>query len=290
MMLWFYLAIIAYALNSIAFVVDKHLLSVPVLRPISYAFWVGILSLVAVVLLPMGVYWVSFYYFLVAFVSGGMFFFGLIFLYKAIKKTDVSVASTKVGVLGVVFTYIFSVLILKDYFSNLDVFGLGFMVAGILLIGKTGKGVWREALVAGMGFGISTVLLKLTFNNSTFLKGFFWTRMGLAGVSFLVLIHPSTRKEIFSSLKNSPHSSRFIFITNKIIAGVGFGLLYVAIKLGNVSIVNALLGVQFVFIFLFALIFRNKIPGIAENLRGVIILEKIVGMIFVGIGLLMLFK
>ena len=290
MMLWFYIAIIAYALNAIAFVIDKHLLSAPVLRPISYAFWVGILSLVAVVLLPLGVYWVSFYYFLVAFISGGMFFFGLIFLYKAIKKTDISIASTKVGVLGVIFTFIFSVLILKDYFSNSDVFGLGLMVAGILLMGKTGKGVWREALMAGIGFGISTVLLKLTFNNSTFLNGFFWTRMGLVGVSFLVLIHSPTRKEILSSLKNSPHYSRFVFVLNKIVAGVGFGLLYVAIKLGNVSIVNALLGVQFVFIFLFALIFRNKIPGIAENLKGVILLEKIVGMIFVGIGLLMLFK
>ena len=139
-----------------------------------------------------------------AFVSGGMFFFGLIFLYKAIKKTDVSVASTKVGVLGVVFTYIFSVLILKDYFSNLDVFGLGFMVAGILLIGKTGKGVWREALVAGMGFGISTVLLKLTFNNSTFLNGFFWTRMGLVGMAFLTLIHPFARKEMFLTALDFP--------------------------------------------------------------------------------------
>ena len=290
MTLWFYLAIFAYALNAIAFVIDKYLLSAPVLRPISYAFWMGILSFVAILLLPLGVYWVNSYYFLVAFLSGGTFFFGLIFLYKAIKKTDISIASTKVGVLGVIFTFIFSVLILKDYFSNSDVFGLWLMVAGILLMGKTGKGVWREALMAGIGFGISTVLLKLTFNNSTFLNGFFWTRMGLVGVSFLVLIHSPTRKEILSSLKNSPHYSRFVFVLNKIVAGVGFGLLYVAIKLGNVSVVNALLGVQFVFIFLFALIFRNKIPGIAENLKGVILLEKIVGMIFVGIGLLMLFK
>src|SRR3989344_2200831 len=290
-MLWPYLAVVAYALNAVAFVIDKHLLSAPILRPISYAFWVGILSSVVVVLLPFGIYWVNFYYFLISFASGAAFLLALVFLYKAIRKADISVASTKVGVLGVIFTFIFSVLILRDYFSSSDVVAIGFMVVGILLIGKAGNGgIWREAIISGIAFGLSTVLLKLTFNNSTFLNGFFWTRMGLVGVSFLVLIHPSTRKEIFSSLKNSPHSSRFIFITNKIIAGVGFGLLYVAIKLGNVSIVNALLGVQFVFIFLFALIFRNKIPGIAENLRGVIILEKIVGMIFVGIGLLMLFK
>lgn len=290
MILWPYFAIVAYALNAVVFIVDKHLLSAPILWPISYAFWVGILSLVAIVLLPLGVYWVSFYYFLISFASGAAFFFALIFLYKAIKKTDVSVASTKVGVMGVIFTYIFSVLILRDYFSGSDVIALGLMVAGILFMGKTSKGVWREALISGTAFGVSTVLLKLSFNHSTFLNGFFWTRMGLVGMSFLALIHPPTCKEVFLSFKNSPHSSRFIFLGNKIISGIGFGLLYVAIKLGNVSVVNALLGVQFVFVFLLAIIFRNKIPGIAENIRGVVLLEKLAGIVLIGIGFLMLFK
>lgn len=290
MIFWPYLAIVAYALNAVAFIIDKYLLSAPILRPISYAFWVGILSLVVIILLPLGVYWVSFHYFLISFASGATFFFALIFLYKAIKKTDISIASTKVGVLGVIFTYAFSVLILKDYFSHPDVVALGLMVAGILFLGKTGKGIWREALVAGIAFGISTVLLKLAFNYSSFLNGFFWTRMGLVGMSFLALIHPSARKEVVLSFKISSHSSRFIFLLNKIIAGIGFALLYVAIKLGNVSVVNALLSVQFVFIFILALVFRNKIPGIAENIKGMILLEKLLGIALIGVGFFILFK
>ncbi len=290
-MLWFYLAITAYALNSVAFIIDKYLLSAPVLRPISYAFWVAILSLVVVVVVPFGVYWVNFGYFLTAFASGAMFFCGLIFLYKAVQKTDISVASTKVGVLGVIFTYIFSVIILNDYFSGSDIIALGFMVAGILFVGKTSsKSIWREALMAGATFGTSTVLLKLTFNNSTFLNGFFWTRMGLVYMAFLVLIHPPTQREVFLSFKGSTHSSRFIFITNKIIASIGFALLYVAIKLGNVSVVNALLSAQFVFIFLLTILLRNKIPGIAENIKGRILLEKLAGVVLIGFGFFMLFK
>ena len=74
------------------------------------------------------------------------------------------------------------------------------------------------------------------------------------------------------------------------IAGVGFALLYMAIKLGNVSVVNALLSIQFVFIFLLALIFRNKIPGIAENIKGAVLLKKLSGMILVGIGFFIFFK
>ena len=204
-MLWLYLAVIAYFLNAIAFVIDKHLLSAPILRPISYAFWVAILSCVAIVLLPLGIYWVSFYYFLISFASGASFFFALIFLYKAIKKTDISVASTKVGVFGVIFTYVFSVLILKDYFSSQDIIALSLMVMGVLFLGKTnGKRIWLDALISGTSFGISTVLLKLVFSYSSFLNGFFWTRMGLVGMAFLTLIHPSVREEVFSSFKKSP--------------------------------------------------------------------------------------
>ncbi len=291
MMIWPYVAIIAYALNALVFIIDKHLLSATIPKPVSYAFWVSLLSLAVVVVIPFGVYWVNLNYFLIAFTSGAAFFFSLVFLYKAIKKTDVSVASTKIGVLGVIFTYVFSALILRDYFSSSDIISLGLMVAGILFIGKTSsKNIWPNALISGIGFGASTVLLKLTFNHSTFLNGFFWTRIGLVGTAILILVIPTIRKEVFSSFENSTHPSRFIFIGNKILAGIGFALIYVAIKLGNVAVVNALLSVQFVFIFLLALIFRNKIPGIAENLKGITILQKLVGIILIGIGFLMIFK
>ena len=290
MMPWFYLAIVAYALNAVVFVVDKYLLSAPIPKPVPYAFWVSLLSLAVVVVIPFGVSWVNFNYFLVSFASGAAFFVFLVFLYKAVKKTDVSVASTKVGVMGVIFTFVLSLLILKDYFSGQDVIALGLLVVGILLVGKAGKGVWWEALVAGVAFGVSTVLLKLIFNYSTFLNGFFWTRIGLVSAALLILVYPPTFKEVFASLKNSPHHSRFIFVGNKILAGIGFALLYVAIKLGNVAIVNALLSAQFVFIFILALIFRNKISGIAESVKRAVITKKLAGIAFVGAGLLMLFK
>lgn len=290
-MTWLYLAIAAYALNAVAFVIDKYLLSKPILNPISYAFWVGILSLVVLVILPFGVFWVNSYYFLISFASGAAFFFSLLFLYKTIKKSDITTASTKVGVLGVIFTFILSVPILQDYFYGLDVVAIALMVAGILFLGKTsGKKVWLEALIAGIAFGISTILLKWTFNYGTFLNGFFWTRMGLVGMAFLALIQTPVRKEVVLSFKNSPHSSRFIFLVNKIIAGIGFALLYLAIKLGNVSVVNALLSIQFAFIFLFAFIFREKIPGISENLTNPVVARKITGIVLAAVGLLLLFR
>ena len=144
--------------------------------------------------------------------------------------------------------------------------------------------------MSGVAFGVSTVLLKWTFNHSDFLNGFFWTRMGLVGMAFLTLIHPFARKEMFLSLKNTSRSSRSVFLVNKIIAGIGFLLLYISIKLGNVSVVSTLLSAQFVFVFILALIFRQRIPGVSENINGKILLVKFLGVVLIGLGFLMLFK
>ena len=79
-MLWLYLALFAYFINAIAFIIDKHLLSSQVLKPAVYAFWVAVLSASAVVLTPFGVKVQGFEYLLIASVSGGSFFVALMFL------------------------------------------------------------------------------------------------------------------------------------------------------------------------------------------------------------------
>lgn len=287
---WFYLAIAAYLINAIAFVIDKYLLSAPIIRPLSYAFWVGILSSVVIVLLPFGIFWPDPYYFLLSFSSGAAFFFALIFLYRAIKKTDISVASTKIGSLGIIFTYLFSILILKDFLSGAGILALAVMTVGILLLGRTGKSIWHEAFASGALMGISAVLLKWTFNNSDFLNGFFWTRIGLVATALLVLFSSDLRRTIFAPIKRSAHSFKFIFLANKVIAGIGFLMLYVAIKLGNVSIVSALLGVQFAFIFIFALVLGRVIPAVAEDITPRIMMRKLAGIALIGLGLIILFK
>jgi len=65
-------------------------------------------------------------------------------------------------------------------------------------------------------------------------------------------------------------------------------MLYYAIRLGDVTIINALLGFQFLFVFLMALLLRNKLPGIKENLNGNILISKLIGITLVVTGFLAL--
>ena len=288
-MLWLYLALIAYFINSIVFIIDKYLLSGHIPKYHAYAFGVSILSLSAVFLIPFGVSWPGFTYFYTAVFSGAAFFIGLMFLYKSIKESDVSIAATQTGTMSAIFTYVFSITILKETLPLLNIFAFLFLILGIFLLGKIEKHILLSAVLAGLSFGISYVLLKLLFNHIGFIDGLFWTRMGFVGSAFLSLASPHVRREVRFSLEHAPSKSKFLFIFNKVLAGIGFIILYFAINLGSVSLVNALLGFQFLFTFILVLFLRDRISGIRENTDKHVLANKLAGITSVLIGFLFLF-
>lgn len=289
-MLWLYLALLAYFINAVVFIIDKYLLAAPIPKYHAYAFGVSILSLSSILLIPFGVSWYGMGYFLTALACGASFFVGISFLYKIIKESDVSVAATQAGTIGAVFTYIFSVLILKESLSVTNLFAFMFLVGGIFLLGKLQKHVFMTALLSGIFFGLSYVLLKLSFNSAGFINGIFWTRLGFVGTAFITLCSRHVREEIKFSYHNASSRSRGLFVLNKFIAGIGFLILYFSIRLGDVSLVNALLGLQFMFTFILAVILKDKLPGIKENLDKPALAFKLVGITFILVGLLILLK
>ncbi|MDP3792281.1 MAG: hypothetical protein Q8Q89_00985 [bacterium] len=288
-MLWLYLALIAYFINAIVFIIDKYLLVGQIPKYHAYAFGVSILSLASLFLIPFGVSWQGLSYFLIAVSSGAAFFVGLVFFYKVIKQSDISVAATQVGTIAAVFTYIFSVIILKDALSFINLSAFLFFIFGIYLLGRIEKQVFTSAVLAGLLGGIYYVLMKYLFNESDFVNGLFWTRMGFIGSAFISLFSREVRQEVKFSLGHASGKSKFLFVFNKFLAGIGFIILYFSINLGNVSLINALLGVQFLFIFLLAIIFRKRIPEVKEKLNKNILILKTTGIASVALGFLLLF-
>ena len=288
-MLWLYLSIIAYFINAVVFVIDKYLLAAPIPKYRAYAFGVSVLSLGAVFLIPFGVSWYGLNYFLIAVSAGASFFIGLIFLYRAIRESDISVAATQAGAMGAIFTYVFSIFILKDVLPSLNSLAVILLISGIFLLGKVEKKVFFTAIIAGALFGLYYVLLKLSFNQSDFINGLFWTRVGFVGSAFLSLLWTGTREDIKLSYGNASNRSKLVFVGNKLLAGIGFIILYFAIRLGNVSLVNAMLGFQFMFTFLLAFIFKDKLYGIKENLNRGVIIFKLAGIVSILMGLILLY-
>ncbi len=287
---WLYLALIAYFINAIAFIIDKHLLSSSIPRPLAYAFGVSILSVLAVFLIPFGVSWPGLNYFIIAVVSGASFFVALLFLYTAIKASDASVASTNVGTLSAIFTYFFSIIILHSKLGLNNGFAFIVLILGLLFIGLVKRNIVRYSILSGLFFGLSVVLLKWTFNYSDFINGIFWTRVGFVGSALFILLFPPARKEIYDSFHFTPSKSMFLFVLNKVIAGIGFIVYYYAVSLGDISLINALLGIQFIFVFVLALVFGNKLSGVSEIIKGKVLAGKIIGIVLIAAGFLMLFR
>jgi len=288
-MLWLYIALTAYFINALVFVIDKYLLAGQIPKYHAYAFGVSILSLASLFLIPFGVVWLGMSYFLITLACGAAFFLGLMFLYKCIKESDVSVAATQTGTMGAIFTYVFSTIILKDVLPPSSLVALLFLIAGIFFLGKIEKHVFLSAVLAGLLFGLSYVLLKLSFNDGGFINGLFWTRMGFVGSAFLSLLSGHIRREVWYSLHHASNHSKFLFVFNKVLAGIGFTILYFAINLGNISVINSLLGIQFLFTFVIVLVLKERVSGIKEKMDNGIFAFKLLGIISVLIGFFILF-
>jgi len=201
-------------------------------------------------------------------------------------RSDVSVASTQVGVLTSIFTYIFSYLILSEILPLHNTAALALLVVGILLLGRVGKKIMLQAIMAGAFIALSFVTLKWTFTQGDFVNGLFWTRIGFVGAAAASLISSKARKEIRAVTQKVSIKSKGVFVFNKILAGVAFILLYYAISQGNVTIINALLGLQFLFVFLIALALRNKLPMLEERLERKDIIVKFTGILLILAGFL----
>src|SRR3989344_3090713 len=285
-MSWLYFTLLAYLINAFVFILDKYLLDNHNSRPFVYAFWVAILSTSVVFLIPFGVVAQNTEYLLIALTSGVAFFLALIFLYKAIRITDISVASTMSGVATATFSYFLAVAFLGEPSGIFNFAAIVMLIAGTLLLGRTDKHIWSLAVSAGLFFSVSYVLLKISFNLSDFINGFFWTRIGFAGTALISLLFGSFRNDVLRSFHDAHIQKRSLFMGVRILSAIGFALVYYSIQLGDVSVVNSLLGFQFLFVFIFALLLRNKISHVEESIDKRNIIRKIAGIGLVIAGFL----
>jgi uncharacterized membrane protein len=121
---------------------------------------------------------------------------------------------------------------------------------------------------SGILFAVSIFLLKISYGEMNFVNGYFWSRAGMFFAGFSLLLVPAFRKEILehSSKFATPHPRHaltgLLFMVNKISGGIAALLLAYAVSLGPFSLVNALNGTQFAFVFILSLLLSPFFPKI----------------------------
>jgi len=143
------------------------------------------------------------------------------------------------------------------------------------------------ALPAALLFGLSYALTKDVYNHQPFISGFVWTRLG----AFLIVLMPifirQNRRDLFhpqSQQGVGAAKGRFLF--GQFCGGASALLLQYAISLASISLIQALQGIQYVFIFAAVVIGTYYFPKyLKEELTPSIILQKVFAVILIGLGI-----
>ena len=294
-MTWLYLVIIGQFLAAVVFLVDKYLISSRAIgKPVVYAFYIGTLSGVVILLLPFGlvnaptlkVIWL-------AFAIAVPYILSIYCLYSSLRAADASDVAPVMAAVSALATLVFSMVFLKSSLPPNFFLGFPYLIFGTLLMSyfRFNRRATGYVILAAILFGLSSVFVKMMLNITDFWNGFFWSRMAnVIGAAFL-LIWPANLKSVLDNAKTSSLETKFLVIANKGLAGLAFLLLLLAIDLGDVSVVNALNGIQFVFLLIFAFLFTYKYPHYFHEAvhREPNVVKKVLAACLIIVGFLILF-
>lgn len=289
---WILIAIAAYFLFALNGVGDKFLLTHAVKDPGVYAFYLGASSIVVFVLAPFGLEVLPLGLMFLAIFAGLSFIAAMYFFYSAIKETSISRILPIEGGLVPLFSLLMAYVAGIERLDSHLLWAFGFLVSGAVLMEfkKTKDGwhplAWRNALIAAFFFGLYFVLTKDVYNQTNFISGLIWTRLGLVLGALMLLFSATTRRGIKAAPNRTSATDKGVFYASRI-AGAGATFLQnYAISLGSVVIVNALQGVQFAFVLLMSVLLSRFYPSIIkEEVNQSILVQKVVAVILITVGL-----
>ncbi len=307
-MSWIFVAIISYFFGAVAALLDKALLSGRIGHPSVYAFFVSLFSLFALVFVPFGVQWYGNAPTLVFVLSGVLFLYGLLAFYRAVAKHEVSRVAPLVGTIMAVtalFVYFFPISGDPSRLVSItwmQIVSLAVLIGGGMLISidfpiKKRENISGWAVVAGITMAVSLLILKHGYYqyDVNFESGFVWSRLGMFVAGLSLLLIPSFRVQILNAFQKHDRSSRehvrtgLLFLANKVSGGLAAFLMNYATYLGPVTFIQALSGVQFVFLFFLAWITSVQYPHIFEERFGVAQwVQKGTAIILIGLGMWLL--
>ncbi len=295
-MTWFFIALGAYLCFSVTTVLDKFILSNKQLpSPVSYTFYSGIFQGFAFLLIPFGFLWPGTNTALLALLAGALFIAALLFLYNAIIRFEASKVAPIVGSALSIFLFLLSFTREDFRLSGFEITAFALLVLGGALISfkrfESGEllKLFGFSACAALFFAFSYFIGKIVYGETDFISGFVLMRAGGFIVVLMMFAIPQIRSKIKSSSSVVARKLIVIVGANKIIAGIGLVSLQYAMFLGNVTLVQAMEGTQYVFlIFLTAVLSRKWHHIFQEQVSFLIIARKTIAILLIALGLFML--
>lgn len=274
----FLLAVAGYLLLAAAYIFDKFILTKSVSKPVVFAFYSTVFLLATILVVPFGVKPLVGFDWVWAFISGITFGLAIWAIFLALRKGEATHVNPFNGAMVTVATYALSSFIFGEVLSRTQQLGVGFLVFACLLLSwqKTkGKSHVVKTLfwatVSGVLFAISHVSAKYLYDMYPFLTGFIWTRFSTGVFGLGLLLHPAVRQLFHRRPKKElpkTEAKRHVLsliVVGKTCAMISAICIQYAIALGSPTIVNALSGLQFLFMFVIIYGFTKLAPNIFQE-------------------------
>jgi drug/metabolite transporter (DMT)-like permease len=295
MITWIGLVVVAQLMNASTVLIDKYLLvkTNGVRNPVAYAFYVSMLSGVVLVMVPFGfVSWPSLSLVGLSLLTAVSYVFSILLLYSVLKAAIPSDVIPVVGAVSAVTTFSLAFLFLHQDLPGGFLPAFILLTLGLLLIShfRFDRRSFCLTFLSGIFFGVSIFLVKIIFLDASFADGFFWSRIANVLVALPLLLLPANLAAIRGVVKKSSPDVKWLVVGNKALAGFSFIFILMAVKLGSVSVVNALSGLQFVFLLGFAYLGARLFPEIFHGeIHPHNFPHKIFGIALIVMGFLALF-
>jgi uncharacterized membrane protein len=134
--------------------------------------------------------------------------------------------------------------------------------------------------------------MKGLFLETSFDDGFFWSRLAFVLFTLSLLLVPAYLQKVTQQTKETSKRTGFIVIVAKGLAGVAAFMLLKATDMGEVSVVQALDGLRYVFILILSILFAHWLPdsAIDKDMRPKVFWRKMLYIVVILTGFIVLFS
>ncbi len=228
-----------------------------------------------------------------SFLAAYTFFTALVGMFSALREHDASDVVPVIGAVSALCSfglgyYFLDVTLTSNYILGVSLLALGtFLVSRLRFPFKTAM----VALYSGTFFALHYITIKGLFNITSFDNGFFWSRVAFVFFALTLLMIPNYWERVHAQTKSTSKRAGLLILVNKLLAGVSTILILKATDLGDVAVVQALGGLQFVFILLLGIIFsRLRVhKHNAERHDSKVVFQKAIFVAVICLGFLVLF-
>jgi drug/metabolite transporter (DMT)-like permease len=295
-MSWILVAVIAYFLYAIVFLLDKYLLAGPIPSPKTYSFYIGVLEGAVLVLIPfIGFSLPSLSQLPIILSAGAAYILGLLWFYRALQTYEASRITPVIGGMIPVLSMLLIFFISGETPEIISIFALLLLAAGTVLITYKKSFDFNSlkiSAITALFWAIHFVLIKHIYLENDFWDSLVWIKAGGALISLTFLFSKEVREGLFSQrIKLSKKTAAVFFLTQGMGATANV-LQNWAIALGPLvaaALVPAFQGIQYVFLFVIAVFVSFKFPQLLkEETSKKTILQKALSILLIAAGILLL--